>query len=231
MSIVGNKSKKPHSEESSVSANEMQYNKKQAIASDKQSSEKSIASETQSPQISGDRQKLLDRFKSIRDVTLSPAIKSEAATTIVHGKARLLLWEGMLAAIEFDNMYGIHRFLKAEADYEGLPNTFGRGRFFRPANLESVFRKGNRKLPAKLVVTSQGSWYLISARDNLDTFSERAEALRGLWDSLAPLLIDGKSMEKSNQRISCEVNEVPVSDDIFGELCFLHYNTLKPNEI
>ena len=60
----------------------MQYNKKQAIASDKQSSEKSIASETQSPQIGGDRQKLLDRFKAIRDVTLLPAENVETFITL-----------------------------------------------------------------------------------------------------------------------------------------------------
>ena len=176
-----------------------------------------------------ERQKLLDRFKSIKVTTVSPTIKHEAAKKI-NANVRILIWEDMIAAIEFFNLYAIHRFLKADAEYQEIPNTFGRGLFFKPQNLEGLLRKGNRKVPAKLVVPSQGSWYLISARDDFDAFVERADKLRHLWEVLSPALNGGKSMENHNYSIECTVTEDPMTDEDFEELCFIHYNTLKQGD-
>ena len=180
---------------------------------------------------SPDRQQLLERFKSIKLPTVSPRSKTDVAKKTIHANVRILIWEGMIAAIEFFNLYAIHRFLKGEAEYQEIANTFGRGLFFKPQNLEGLLRKGNRKLPAKLVVPSQGSWYLISARDDFDVFVERAESLRHLWEVLSPALNDGKSMENQNYSIDCTVTEDCVNDEEFEELCFIHYNTRKQGDL
>ena len=129
-----------------------------------------------------ERQQLLDRFKSIKVTTVSPTIKHEAAKKI-NANVRILIWEGMIAAIEFFNLYAIHRFLKADAEYQEIPNTLEEVYFSSPRILRGFSVRATEKFLQNLLFL----------RRDLGTLSALGTILMPLLSVLINYVIFGKS--------------------------------------
>ena len=81
-----------------------------------------------------------------------------------------------------------------------------------------------------LVVPPNGSWYLISARDAEDEFEESSQALETMWILIKANLSKCKSIEEPETTVlECDFVEEEISPEVFQELTFTHYNTIKSN--
>ena len=79
-----------------------------------------------------------------------------------------------------------------------------------------------------VVVPPNGSWYFIAARDDEEEFEERSQSLKTMWMHLKANLSNFKSIEEPETTVlECEFVEDEISHELFQELTFTHYNTIK----
>ena len=138
--------------------------------------------------------------------------------------------QGYIAAISIkgNGTWHAFRFMKGQKPFGEIDNTFGGGGFFTPASHARNLNRGNFNSCRVLVVPPNGSWYFIAARDDEEEFEERSQSLKIMWMHLKANLSNFKSIEEPETTVlECEFVEDEISHELFQELTFTHYNTIK----
>ena len=176
---------------------------------------------------------LNDLFKdiksSIADSPKKSPMKSPKSPKVLVLTFVLHKFNGHVVAISAhgNGTYHIHKWFQGKAALCGVENTF-RGIFLSDVSHSRNCMRYNFK-GVQSLKPGAGTWYLISARDDRDTFLESAENLERLYKSLVPHLEGLKSLETPADDVQFNVNTVDeeVSRDLFHEFAFVFYNTLK----
>jgi hypothetical protein len=178
---------------------------------------------------------LNDLFEDIKS-TVSPK-KSDAGSPMKPPRSPKILvltfvlqtFKGFMVAIaaKGPGTFHIHKWFKGNGPISGVDNTFGKGIFLSDISHSRNCARGNYKGVPSLN-PGAGTWYLISARDQKEIFIEQATNLERLWTELKPHLQGLKSMEHIDDvLLDVKIVEEEVSKELFHELSFVYYNTLK----
>jgi len=218
------------------SCSSQRFEKKDKI---QRSSDKSVSSVSVSQNIEEREQTeyLNDLFTNIKTAVSCSPIKSAPGSPLKAPKSPKVLlltfvlqkFNGHMVAVTANGpgTYHIHNWFKGNAPICGVENTFGKGIFLSDLSHSRNCLRANYQGVQNLK-PGIGTWYLISARDQKDIFIEEAINLQKLWAELHPHVNNLKSIEDpANVQLDVQVVEEEVTKELFHELAFVHYNTLK----
>ena len=177
---------------------------------------------------------LNDLFKDLKDSVSpkkasSPVKSPTKSSKVLKLTFKLLKYKEYVVAVTASGSgtYHVHRFFKGEDSLCGVTNDFGKGIFLTDASHTRNLQRGNYP-SASLLNPGNGTWYVIAARDCQEVFVERSLALHELWKQLHPHLANLRSLEDpDNFQLDVNFLTEDIAKELFNELAFTHYNTLK----